>query len=260
MKRLFFIEARKLLPYKSFWFFTGGYTILFLIVVFIISKLTLSIQGNSFLTSNMKILMFPIVWQTICWIGGWFYYILGLLVILIVTNEFEYITFRQNVINGIGRGQMVAAKFLVIGALSIYACLIIVILCIVFGKHPDDGSGAFFINSGTFLSAFFLQGIGYLSFAMLIAVLFKRAVVSTGIFIIWPLIAEPVLGWLLNYQFQQDISKYLPFNVISSIISQPFSIGNVHVTLPEGPIIYGSAAYIAAMILMTWLKVKLSDL
>ncbi len=212
------------------------------------------------MTSNTKILMFPIVWQTICWIGGWFYYILGLLVILIVSNEFEYITFRQNVINGIGRGQMIAGKYFVISTLSIYACLLVTILCIVFGKHPDNGSGGFLVNSGIFLSVFFLQGIGYLSFAMLVAVLFKRAVISTGIFIIWPLIAEPILGWLLNYQFGHDISKYLPFHVMSSIISAPFSIGNVHVVLPEGLIICGSTAYIAAMILIIWLKVKLSDL
>ncbi len=260
MKRLFFIETRKLLPYRSFWFFTGGYTLLFFIVAFIISRLTMSIQGVSFLTSNTKILMFPLVWQTICWIGGWFYYILGLLIILIVTNEFEYMTFRQNLINGIGRGQMIAGKVLVIGTLSIYACLTVVILCIMFGKPPDGGSGTFFVNSGAFLSVFFLQGIGYLSFAMLVAVLFQRAVISTGIFIIWPLIAEPILGWLLNYQFGQDISKYLPFHVMSSIISAPFSIGNVHVVLPEGLIIGGSAAYIAAMILIIWLKVKFSDL
>ncbi len=260
MKRLLLIEINKLLPYRSFWLFTGGYTLLFFLVVFIMSSFTHSLKVELLMTSNMKILEFPMVWQTICWLGSWFYYLLGLLVILVVTNEFEYLTFRQNVIHGISREQLVVSKYLVIGGLCLYACFLVIILCIMFGKKPDGQNAGMLTHSGFFLSAFFLQGIGYTSFALLIAVLFKRAVVSTGIFIIWPLIAEPILGWILNHQVWQGISKYLPFHVISSIIAPPFSLGQAQVSLPQLPIIYGSAAYVGAMILIIWLKVKYSDL
>ena len=47
-----------------------------------------------------------------------------------------------------------------------------------------------------FLGTFFIQGFGFLSFALLITFFIKRAMLATFIYICFPIIIEPVIGWI----------------------------------------------------------------
>src|SRR3982750_1016606 len=55
---------------------------------------------------------FPKVWQTVSYYSGLMLLLPGLLILILVTNEFTYRTHRQNIIDGISRRQFTQVKLL----------------------------------------------------------------------------------------------------------------------------------------------------
>ncbi len=266
IKRIFTVEKIKILSYKPFWFLIAAYAGLFILASLIISSITSAISVNNIPLPFTRLFVYPYAWNTITWIGKWFYFLLGFPVILLVINEFDYHTIRQQIVNGMSRIEFVISRYAMIACLCIFACFVVLVSAIIFGKPTEDNS-IFSMVSLQFLMGFFIQGIGYLGFALLVSVVLRKAIIAAGVFLIWPLLAEPIFGWMLDKlmemrHLEMVIAKWLPCHVFSAVIPSPFGVITSGKTLSSpDPVIIGlSLGYSALMFLLVLIKIKMSDL
>jgi ABC-2 type transport system permease protein len=214
MKQLLSIEyskLRKLVSIKAIF-----------IIYMAIVPLWLIFMGNFISNLNLSILpkkevlwSFPAIWQLATYCSSFFNVLLGVIVVLITCNEITFRTMRQNVIDGLTKKQVIFSKFLVILFLSLLVTLYTALVALVFGLLFSDISGAY--ENIHFVSIYFLQTLGYFSFAFFFAVLVKRPALSIIFFILsFPI--ETIAGAFLP----KAIYAFFPLNAFSSLTPIPF--------------------------------------
>jgi len=166
---------------------------------------------------------FPEAWHTVAYFSSWFVFIPSVVVIMLVTNEYNYKTHRQNVIDGWSRNQFMAAKFIDILLVSLLITILYIAVSIIIGLSNSGGSNDVWRFS-YYAGLFALQTIAQLSIAFLIGFLVKRAFIALGIFIFYFIILENILvGLAKNYA--NDIGRFLPLEISDRLIPLPAFLG-----------------------------------
>ena len=224
MIRLLRIEFRKLKPYKAFWVMLIFYTILLAIMVFGIPGLidwVAEKSGDSKIRIFKAIVFnFPDIWQNIAYVASlriFIKMILGLIVIVLITNEFSNLTIRSNIISGLSRGEFLTGKFLLLATLTIFSTIIIFLSGLYLGftnSSSKDISDVF--GKMSFLGGYFIELFIFLAFALFIGILFRK----TGFSIII-LFAYSIIELILDYKLPDSFSPYLPLNAMNNIIRSP---------------------------------------
>ena len=225
MKSLIKIEWRKVLYNRIFWLTLGGY---FLIMVLALWRMRYQIEvfndtikegANGFIPLiPSDIYVFPHVWHNLTFIARFFKIFLGVIMVILVTNEYSYNTLRQNMIAGMSRFQLVLAKFLDAVLLSAVATLLIFVFGMIFGLlNTEPLLIADIFDKMTYLGAYFLMLAGFLSFSMMLAFLIKRPAVVLGIILIYIFIAEPILA----SKYDESFGNYLPIRSMNLMIELP---------------------------------------
>lgn len=211
MLRLLRIEFLKVKGYKTFWVFLGIYALLFLLF-----------SGTSNMDSSdteHTVFSFPYVWKNLAERATYFNMLLGILTILLITNEFTFRTFRQNVIDGLSRDESVTAKFLFIKLIAL-SC---VVFLFVYGMIRGLMAGHFdfieqIFEQMHFLLLLFLQIAGYMGIAALLAFLLKKAAITIVVYLIYVVALES----LLYLRIPDDIQRYFPVHILSSLVPNTF--------------------------------------
>ena len=117
MLQLLKIDLKKLTSYRTFWVVCGLY---FLTLGFgaasgmeFLKWLDRTFQafGQDGININrIPLYHFPDVWLNLIWVGGLLKVLLGIMVVISVTNEFAYRTIRQNIIDGLSRWEFLLSK------------------------------------------------------------------------------------------------------------------------------------------------------
>lgn len=135
MAHLLKIEWLKIKNYRAFWVFA----ILYLASIFLVNYIGWSAQQRAFQTEPMaeQVLgnsyAFPKVWHTVGWMSSWLLYFPGMLIIMLMTNEFNFKTHRQNIIDGLSRQQFIGVKIMMVLILAVLITLLNFITALVFG-------------------------------------------------------------------------------------------------------------------------------
>lgn len=124
-------------------------------------------------------------------------------------------------------------------------------------KHTNDLSIEKVTEHSTFILAFFLEMLGYLSFVFFITHLVKKAAFVAGIYFIYTFIAEPVLAFKID-----TIAPFLPLQAFGNLIHMPFAkyLGQ---SIPESVDLNDvtiSLFYIVLFSFMSWLLIEKRDL
>ena len=166
---------------------------------------------------------FPEAWHTVAYFSSVFVFIPSVVVIMLITNEYNYKTHRQNVIDGWSRNQFMAAKFIDILLVSLLITILYIAVSIIIGlSNSGDSNDVWRFSYYTGLFA--LQTIAQLSIAFLIGFLVKRAFIALGIFIFYFIIVENILvGLAKNYA--NDIGRFLPLEISDRLIPLPALLG-----------------------------------
>ena len=214
--KLLEIELRKLIPYRSFWVAVLAYAIL--MPALFISLYRFNIKIEQF-TLGFNFYNFPDVWHNTTYIASWFNILLYFFVILVVTNEYQFRTVRQNVIDGLSRWQTIVSKLLLILLFAIGSTLIVATIALLCGLFlSEEGSGTLSFEKAEFLGFYFVQLFGYMSFALLVATLLRKQAMSIIAFLAYILVAEPVL----HYRFLPEAwAPYLPLEALGSLLPNP---------------------------------------
>lgn len=178
MIHLLKIEYSKLRHYSTFWVMLIIYAVMVPLAIFGFAQL----ERPPLLNGSDK-LHFPHTWNFVTYVASIFNMLLGILVVLIVTNDFNFRTFKQNIIDGLSRGQVITAKFLIVFVLALVVALYTILMALFFGFLYSDEIVSVFENF-YFVGIYFIQTLGYFTLAFLLAILLKKPALSIVIYAI----------------------------------------------------------------------------
>jgi ABC-2 type transport system permease protein len=172
-----------------------------------------------FMPTEGEVYSFPGVWRFITYSASWFNLMVGVAVVVITTNEIHYRTMKQNVIDGLSKQQVILSKFLVVFAISVIVTLYTSLIGFLIGGFYSGFGNAF--ENIHYVPTYFLQTIGYFSFAFFFAVLVKRPALAIVFFIV-SFIVEFIIGIILNGVVSEVPYQFFPLNVFSNLTPAPF--------------------------------------
>lgn len=208
MIKLLKIEWYKLRPYTIFWIFTGLYAVLLFGAYYVVKKFT---EGQEFPIG------FPMKWQGLTYIAGWLNPFIVLLTILYTTNEYSFNTFRQNVIDGLSRGEVFASKVMVHFLFSLYSTLLVVLLGTLFSAlFSKSFTLENYFNDFYYVGIHLLKCFTFFSIAYALSLLFKKGIISIIVLILL-YIGDALFSWIIS----SPVFDMLPFASMSNLISNP---------------------------------------
>jgi ABC-2 type transport system permease protein len=175
--------------------------------------------AGPFLGENWNPFAFPDVWSFVTWCSSWFNVLMGVIVVIVMTNEYSYKTLKQNVIDGMSLRQVIVGKFIVVFLLSTIVTIYTFIMSLVFGLLNSESSVDIW-NGFVDIPVYYLQTLCYFSFAFLFAILVKRSALSI-IFFIVSFIVESILGGILKVMNLEYVYAFFPLNAFSKLTPFP---------------------------------------
>ena len=224
MIKLLQIELRKILPYKMFWVMTAIYVVNLFFFSYGLPSLIdyFSMQSN---VPEVKMLMnflynFPDIWQNLSWAASLRFFIkifLGIIMIVLVTNEYSYLTIRHNIFNGLSRTDFTMSKVYIAILFSIFATFLIFITGTVLGLiYSSTISVHAFFTKMTFLLGYFVEILTFLLFSMMIGILVKRTGFAIGLLFVYP-----IIELIVQQKIPENIQPFLPVNAMNHVLRTP---------------------------------------
>lgn len=213
------IDLKKMTGYRTFWVVCGLY--------FLTLGLT-SASGMEFLKwlartfeefgsklniNRIPLYHFPDIWLNLIWCSGLLKIVLGVMVVISVTNEYSYRTIRQNIIDGLSRGQFLVSKILTNLLLSFLSLVLITVIGLVTGLiYSPVVTFDRIITDTEFLPLYFMEVFFFLSYAMMLGFLINRA----GLTIIVLLLSR-VIEAVITSNIDEYVPWLIPFFPMESI-------------------------------------------
>jgi ABC-type transport system involved in multi-copper enzyme maturation permease subunit len=259
MLHLLKLEWLKVKNYRAFWIFLALYIIGLFSINWSAFQFQTEVTKNS---APLKIFPydFPAVYQTIAWVSSWLLYFPGMLMILIITNEYNYKTHRQNIIDGLTRRQFVAAKILFGLAIALLTTISCFLIALYFG---NSYSKSISFNGIEYIGYSFIQTLCYLFLAMILAVLLRRSGLAMAVFFLYGLVFEQLLGGLLDYKILGNGTTRFYFPLEASDVLIPITFGKdiVYNNAPSQTVlIITCLVYISLFIFLSFRKFQTDDL
>lgn len=226
--KLLKIEWLKLSGHPFFWIGLSLYTMLIVVLLFTLGEFQFmgSQQEANTMFSNLKeagVYDMPFLWHDITYLPSFLKFIPVFLLIFFFSSEYTYRTARQNVIDGLSKGQFFVSK--------IISALLITLLCtfsvvffgviLAFMHNKNLGLPDLFMGSD-YLVAYFLEIFFLMAFALFAGVLLKRSAIVVIVLLLY-YVVEGILAFILNTYVGQDVSQYLPTQPSRELNLQPFT-------------------------------------
>jgi ABC-2 type transport system permease protein len=219
MLHLLNIEYSKVKNYASFWVILVIYAIVIPLIIWGISSFQLGDPKTPLYWEGSSVLKFPVVWNSVTWVASWFNILLGILIVLIICNDFNFRTFKQNVIDGLSKQQVIASKFLFLIALATAVTLYTFLLSVIFGSIFSTGGSMF--DQIYYLGIYFIQTIGYFTLAFIFSILLRKTALSIIVFTL-AIFINPILTGIVSLTIgDSSFVQFLPINVISELTPFP---------------------------------------
>ena len=240
------IELYKILPYRTVWIILAAFVILLILFLNASSQVVINGQqlGDSMYT-------FPALWPRLAYIASFFNLLFSILIIMLVTDEYSFRTFRQQVIDGLSRADLVLAKFYVILALAAVSTLFLLLLGLYFGLlYSTDRSLSAIFSQTDALLYYFVQSAGFMALAMFFGFLIRKSGLAIVIFIAYTMVLEP----LIHFRLPDSVDRYMPLKVLASLTPRPLQGVIDQMTSPTDLLTPAWAALLAIVyILLFWL-------
>ncbi|MEO6220883.1 MAG: ABC transporter permease [Ginsengibacter sp.] len=262
MLHLLKIEWLKVKNYKAFWVFSILYSFAILGINYTgyyVNELAVQSLPQSQILLGTPY-AFPKVWQTVGWMSSWLLYFPGILFIMLLTNEFNFKTHRQNIIDGWTRGQFVTVKFAFAVIFSAIATFFNFLVALLFGSVT---TGSHFSFAGIEnVGYIFIQTVAYITFAMFLAVLLRRSGAAIAVFFLFGLIFEWLITALVNFKMElTPLGYFLPLQVTDVMLPIPFGNKIIYKDTPAAyALVLGSLIYIAGYYFFAMKKFATDDL
>jgi ABC-2 type transport system permease protein len=221
MLHLLKIEWLKIKYYRTFWVLSA----LFALSLYGVNEIVYTIQHKAYNNAPMAQafigtppFQFPEVWHTVSYVTSYLLFFPGLIIIILMTNEFSYKTHRQNIIDGLSRTQFIYVKMMLCVLIALASAIIVFLIALYFGLH--EGNASFSFQNVQYIGLFFIQTLSYTSLALVIATLFRRSGISIGVYFLYAEILDQLLSIAGNYYFN-NAGRYFPLESNDNLIPLP---------------------------------------
>ena len=184
------------------------------------------LEGSELLPINptdFPVFDFLDIWQNLAYIYKFITILLCFVIIVNVSNEFNYKTIRQNIIDGMSKKEFIFSKFLLIIGVSLIASVILAILGFIVGGafSPTAEIDVVFKNFN-FVFAYFLHLVLHLSYCLFFAVLIKRSGILIALLIFYSYIIEPTVTQIISIPFNSEwLTNFFPLNASWNLVPRP---------------------------------------
>jgi ABC-type transport system involved in multi-copper enzyme maturation permease subunit len=166
-----------------------------------------------------------------------------MLFILLVTNEVQYRTHRQNIIDGWSRLDFLKAKFSVLVFFVLVATFLVFICALLVGLVYTPANGPSATEGLHYIGYFALMATMYLLVAFLIAILIKRTGLSIIVYFVYVCLLDNILWALLTMNNGQS-GYFLPLETTDSLVPAFFKPKMIEKrTVEDMSLIIGALAY-----------------
>jgi ABC-2 type transport system permease protein len=224
MMRLFKIEWAKTWNYNVFRILGIIYVASFLISIIILPF----IQVKTQMTADADILdiksfyTFPIIWDSYAYLAGKSNLFLAIIVIFLIGNEYSFRTFRQHIIDGLSRDELLIGKLVVIGFIALLNTVLIFVFGWVFGLIYSSGyTFSDTISNLYMLGIYFIQAVSYMVLALFLTIWLRNKTLSMVVLLIYSLIVEPIIRLVVNKYVMAKLGLYFPIKVITRLTPIP---------------------------------------
>lgn len=253
------IEWMKVKHYRTFWILIA----LFTVAAPLLCMAYQSVNRN--ITSKLPILQdpfsFPQVYETVAWLTSFMTPVMGILMIILLTNENNFRTLRQNIIDGWSRDQYIAAKFSVMLCMVLFITLLVAVTALIFGLQSGGSADG---DTFKYIVWSALQSLSYLSFAFFLGTFMKRSGIAIAIYVFYAYIGEFMLSMLLDFKVKFHSGAFLPFEATDRLLSGDSKVLRRLMELATPPsattYVLIALAYIALFCFLSWRRLKRSDL
>ena len=221
------IDLKKLTSYRTFWVVCGLY---FITLGFATASgmeflkwlaRTFEDFGQEINIKRIPLYHFPDVWLNLIWFSGLFKIVLGIMTVISITNEYQYRTIRQNIIDGLSRWDFLQTKILTNVLLSLLSVAMIFLIAFVTGLiYSPSINWNFVFADMEFIVAYFIEIFEFLSYALMLGILVQRSGLTIILLLLSRMI-EIILRENINDELPW-IVEYLPMESISNLVPLPF--------------------------------------
>ena len=257
MTSLLITELRKILPYRTFWTILLIY--LGLLLLFVYSGSKIEINGQA---AGPKLYNFPDIWLKLTYIASYFNLLLGVLIIILITDEYSYRTLRQQVIDGWFKRDIIQAKLIIIVLIAAVGTFVLLGIGLFFGfTYSPPATTSLVLQDIRHLAFYLVQAIGYMSLAMLFAFLIRKNGLAIIAFLVYAKIIEPII----YLRLPDKVDQYFPMKVLSSLTPMPGrglldSLTGPTLELTPNEAVLPALGYITVFTFLAYLVLKFRDL
>jgi ABC-2 type transport system permease protein len=230
MIQLLKIEWLKIKNYTAFiiissFFALGVFAVNY--ISYIVKKNVVDVVDPTGIISTSSPFDYPSVWQTVSYYSGWLLLLPGMLLLILVTNEFTYRTNRQNIIDGWNRMQFTHVKIMMGIIIAIVSTLLVIITVFIFGAVTGK---PFSVQGVENIGYFFLKAVTYNSLAVLLGVLIRRTGFAIAVYFIYTVLENGIALLLYAWAFDLkekgkgdfgNMGNYLPMNASDGLLYSP---------------------------------------
>ena len=243
--RLLGIELYKIWHNKTSRVLMFGYFLLIFSIA-ILSTINVEFGPIKFNLAEQGIFNFPYIWHFNTFIIALLKIFFAIVIVAMIGNEYSYKTIKQNLIDGMSKGEFLKSKVYTIAAfVGISTLLVFFISLILGGIYSDYNEFQIIFSELEYLLAYAVKLFGFFSFCLFLAILIKRSAFALGFLGLWQVfegIAYGLMRWRLSDLIPQlsaeQVIKFFPLQSIGNLITEPFTrlsaIQNIADQLGEG--------------------------
>lgn len=224
MKKLLELEFLKLWPNRSF----RMYTLLYIGILLLLSTLSfveVSLGPIQFSFGKEGAFQFPLTWHFNTYVASYFKVFLALIIVTNITNEYDFRTIKQNLIDGLSKQEFILSKVLTYTTLSLISTMFVGIVALLLGfKYSNDTGFGKVISEIYYLPVYFIGLFTSLSFLMFVSVLIRKSAFALGLWIFWSGF-ETILKnwWKAKVTASFNPFDFFPMQSVGNLIHEPFT-------------------------------------
>lgn len=228
MLRLLNIELQKIRYNKAARILTIVYFVLITFIA-LIASIEFNFGDINFRVADQGIFNFPFIWHFNAYMAAILKIFLAIVIVSMMSNEYSYLTLKQNLIDGLSKKEFVLSKFITVVLFAAISTVFLFAVSLTLGLSFSDYTELGIIFSDLeYLLAYFIKLVAFFSFCLFLGVLVKRSAFALGFLIIW-FILEKIGFVILKWQVFKDsdmaetISQFFPLEAMSNLIKEPFT-------------------------------------
>lgn len=228
MLRLLKIELHKLRYNRSVKVISIVYFVLISFIA-LISSIEFNFGNFHFRVADQGIFNFPFIWHFNTYIAAILKLFLAIVIVSLMSNEYSYRTLKQNLIDGLSKGEFVMSKFLTVLLFATASTIFIFIVSLILGlRFSDYNEIGIIFTDIQYIGAYFLKLVAFFSFCLFLGVLVKRSAFAIGFLIVWQVV-EWIAFSVMKFRIfkgsdtAEAIAQFFPLESMSSLIKEPFS-------------------------------------